>query len=164
MPCAARRSTRPELTHTRWLWRKNHATLSAQQQGQLHRLMRPSAQLATARARRWRQDFQAFSDQDPSYAPAYLRRWCYGAKRSRLHPIKEFVALVDKHWEGILAWHTNHLSNGLLEGINSLVRAAKARVRGYRSKAKMITIVYLTAAKLQLPTLTHPTPAYMSSR
>jgi hypothetical protein len=28
----------------------------------------------------------------------------------------------------------------------------------------MITIVYLTAAKLQLPTLTSPTPAYMTSR
>jgi transposase len=157
-------ATRPELKHTRWLWLKNHATLSAKQQGELHQLMRPSAQLATARARRWREDFQAFYDQDPSYAPEYLRRWCSGAKRSRLQPIKEFVALVEKHWEGILAWHTNHLSNGLLEGINSLVQAAKARARGYRSKAKMITIVYPTAAKLQLPTLTHPTPAYMSSR
>jgi len=28
----------------------------------------------------------------------------------------------------------------------------------------MITIVYLTAAKLQLPTVTNPVPAYMSSR
>jgi hypothetical protein len=57
--------------------------------------------------------------------------------------------------------HTNHLSNGLLEGINSLVQAAKTRARGYRSKTKMITIVYLTAAKLQLPS---PIPAYIFSR
>jgi transposase len=78
-------------------------------------------------------------------------------------PITEFLTLVEKHWEGILAWQTNHLSNGLLEGINSLVQAAKARTRGYRIKNKMITIVYLTAAKLQLPTLTIPTPAYMTS-
>jgi len=27
----------------------------------------------------------------------------------------------------------------------------------------MITIIYLTAAKLPLPTVTNPTPAYMSS-
>jgi transposase len=93
-----------------------------------------------------------------------LRRWCYGAKRSRLPPIKDFVTLVEKHWQGIIAWHANHLTNGLLEGINSLIQAAKARARGYRSKTKMITIAYLTAAKLQLPTLTHPVPAYMSSR
>jgi hypothetical protein len=92
--------------------------------------MRPSAQLATARALRWRQDFHAFYDQDPRYAPEYLRRWCYGAKRSRLQPIKDFVTLVENHWDGILAWHANHLSNGLLEGINSLVQAAKARGPG----------------------------------
>jgi Transposase len=71
---------------------------------------------------------------------------------------------IEKHFDGIIAWHKNHLSNGLLEGINSLVQAAKARAQGYRSKTKMITIVYLTAAKLQLPSLTNPTPAYMSSR
>ena len=59
---------------------------------------------------------------------------------------------------GILVWHANHLSNGLLEGINSLVQAAKARARGYRSKNKMITIIYLIAAKLPLPTLTSPHP------
>ena len=91
--------TRPELKHTRWLWLKNWTNLSAKQQGELHQLMRPSAQLATARALRWREDFQAFYDQDPSYAPEYLRRWCYGAKRSRLQPIKDFVALVEKHWD-----------------------------------------------------------------
>ena len=74
-------TTRPELTHTRWLWLKNWSNLSTTQRRELHRLMRPSAQLATARALRWREDFQAFYDQDPSYAPEYLRRWCYGGRR-----------------------------------------------------------------------------------
>ncbi|MBV8540419.1 MAG: ISL3 family transposase [Pseudonocardiales bacterium] len=157
-------TTRPELKHTRRLWLKNWANLSVTQRRELHHLIRPSAQPATARALRRREDFPAFYDQDPSYAPEYPRRWCYGAERSRLQPIKDFVILVEKHWEGIIAWHANHLSNGLLEGINSLIQAAKARTRGYRSKNKMITIVYLTAAKLQLPTLTHPEPAYMTSR
>ena len=73
-------------------------------------------------------------------------------------------AFVEKPWKGIIAWHANHLSNGLLEGIDSLVQVAKARARGYRNKNKIITIVYLTAAKLQLPTLTSLTPAYMTSR
>jgi len=43
-------------------------------------------------------------------------------------------------------------------------RTTSARARGYRTKNKMITIIYLTAAKLILPTVTNPTPAYMSSR
>ena len=92
-------ATRPELTHTRWLWLKNWANLSAGQRSELQRLLRPSAQLATGRALRWREDFQAFYDQHPSHAPEYLRSWCYGAKRSRLQPIKDFVALVERHWD-----------------------------------------------------------------
>jgi transposase len=55
-------------------------------------------------------------------------------------PIKEVVDLVRRHWDGIIAWHESHVSNGLLEGMDSLVQAAKARARGYRSKNKMITI------------------------
>jgi len=68
-------------------------------------------------------------------APGYLRRRCYGAKRSRLQPIKDFVKL-ETHWDGIVGRHDSRISNGLLEGTNSLIRAAKARARGYRSKPR----------------------------
>ena len=152
-------ATRPELKHTRWLWLKNWSNLSIRQRRELQLLLRPSAQLATARALCWREDFQAFYDQHPSYAAEYLRSWCAGAKRSRLQPIKDFVDLVRRHWDGILAWHHTHVSNGLLEGMNSLIQAAKARARGYRTKNKMITIAYLIAGKLPLPTVANPSPA-----
>ena len=46
---------------------------------------------------------------------------------------------------------------------NPWVQATKARARGYRNKNKMITIIYLTAAKLPLPTVTSPRPTYMPS-
>ena len=91
------------------------------------------------------------SDLDPEQAHGYLRSWCYGAKRSRLQPIKDFVKLVETHWDGIVGWHDSRISNGLLEGTNSLIQAAKARARGYRSKTKMITIIYLIAGKLPNP-------------
>jgi transposase len=156
-------ATRPELKHTRWLWLKNWSNLSTGQRRELQLLLRPSAQLATARALRWREDFQAFYDQDPSYATEYLRSWCAGAKRSRLPPIKEFVDLVRRHWDGIIAWHRSRASNGLLEGTNSLIQAAKARARGYRNKDKMITIAYLIAGKLPLPTVTNPSPGITSN-
>ena len=109
-------------------------------------------QLKTGRAARWRDDFNEFYNKATTEeAETYLKRWCYGAKRSRLAPIKEFVATVEAHWEGIIAWQRGRLRNGLLEGTNSLVQAAKRWARGYRSKAKMITIIYLIAGKLPLP-------------
>lgn len=156
-------ASRPELKRTRWLWLKNHSNLTDTQQAELYRLTRPSARLATARALRWREDFQAFYDQPDDYAEEYLRRWCYGAKRSRLQPIKDFVATVQRHWDGIVAWHASRLNNGLLEGINSLVQAAKARARGYRSKRNMITMIYLIAGDFTLPTVANPAITYPSA-
>jgi transposase len=141
------------LKRTRWLWLTNRQNLSPSQQRQLVWLTRPSLQLATARAHRWREDFQGFYDQPADQAEAYLSRWCAGAMRSRLQPIKDFVATAKRHWAGILAWHRTRLTTGLLEGTNSLIQAAKARARGYRNKEYMITIIYLIAAKLPRPSL-----------
>ncbi len=148
----AEAKTRPELKRSRYAWLKSKANLTAKQREQLAWLNRPSMQLKTARAARWRDDFNGFYDQStPADAEAYLRRWCYGAKRSRLAPIKAFVTTVEAHWDGIVAWQRSRLSNGLLEATNSLIQAAKRRARGYRSKTKMITIIYLIAGKLPLP-------------
>jgi transposase len=148
----AESKSRPELKRSRYLWLKNGANLTVKQREKLTWLTRPSMQLKTARAARWRDDFNEFYNKASSEeAETYLRSWCYGAKRSRLEPVKEFVATVEAHWDGIIAWQQSRLSNGLLEGTNSLVQAAKRRARGYRSKAKMITIIYLIAGKLPLP-------------
>jgi transposase len=149
----------PVLKKTRYLWLHNQSSLSAKQREQLAWLTRPSMRLATTRALRWREDFQDFYSKDADKAEDYLRAWCYGAKRSRLTPVKDFVRLVEKHWDGIVSWHMTQISNGLLEATNSLIQAAKARARGYRSKSKMITIVYLIGAKLPIPSpyVTHTT-------
>jgi transposase len=141
------------LKRTRWLWLTNRNNLSVNDQRALVWLTRPSLALATARAHRWREDFQGFYDQPADQAEAYLTRWCAGAIRSRLQPVKDFVAMLKRHWDGILAWHRSHLTTGLLEGTNSLIQAAKARARGYRNKQYMITIIYLIAGKLPRPSL-----------
>ena len=61
---------------------------------------------------------------------------------------------IKRHWDGILRWFDSRLTNGLLEGLNSLIQAAKARARGYRSNRNLITMVYIIAGKLdfKLPT------------
>jgi transposase len=42
----------------------------------------------------------------------------------------------------------SRVSNGLLEGLNSLIQAAKRRARGYRSNRNFITMIYLIVGKL----------------
>jgi hypothetical protein len=64
---------------------------------------------------------------------AFLKRWYFWATHSRLPPMIEAARTVKRHREGILRWFDNRIANGLIEGINSLVQAAKAKARGYRS-------------------------------
>jgi transposase len=147
----AERKTHPELAGSKYVWLKRPERLSKGQKETLGWLSRPSARLATARAYRWRWDFDGFYEQPLELGEAYLERWCRGAIRSRLEPIKKFVRMVRSHWAGILAWQRTRASNGILEGTNSLIQAAKRKARGYRNKSKMITVIYLIAGRLPLP-------------
>ena len=57
---------------------------------------------------------------------------------------------IKRHWDGILRWFQSGIANGLIKGINSLVQAAKAKARGYRSTRNLAAIIYLVAGKLEL--------------
>ena len=142
-------STRPELKHTRFLWLKNEERLTVAQGATLDALTRLN--LKTARAYRIRLAFQEIFDQ-PSYdwAELILNRWYNWAIRSRLEPIKKVARTVKRHRDGILRWFDSRIANGLIEGINSLVQAAKAKARGYRSLRNLIAITYLIAGKIDL--------------
>ena len=64
--------------------------------------------------------------------------------------MKAVAATIARHRDGILAWSDSHIANGLIEGINSLVQAAKAKARGYRSKRNLKAVTDLIAGKLDL--------------
>ena len=68
-------------------------------------------------------------------AEAFLKKWYFWATHSRLQPMIEAAKTIKRHWDGILRWFDSKIANGLIEGINSLVQAAKAKARGYRSTA-----------------------------
>jgi len=141
---------RSELRRTRYLWLKRPEKLTDRQRADLAWLRVQGRGLRTARAYRWRLAFDAFFDQPSAVAEEYLDRWYRGAIRSRLAPIKDFAYTVGEHWDGVLRWHTTRISNGVLEGINSLVQAAKRRARGYRTTTNLIAMTYLIAGKLDM--------------
>ena len=148
-----RRAERAEhgelLRHTRYLWLRNPRNLTGRQRERLDELLR--LPLKTGRAYRWMLRFDGvYEIDDPDEAAAYLRRFPRGARRSRLRPIIDFARMVDEYWLGIVRWWHSRISNGLLEGLHSLVQAAKRRARGYRSLRNYIAMIHLTAGKLDI--------------
>lgn len=145
----AEQKTQAMLKGTRYLWIRNPENLSERQRAALDAL--PRQHLKTARAWRIKLAFQDLYDMEtPEQAAAHLKRWYHWATHSRLQPMIDAANTVKRHGDGILRWFHSKIANGLMEGINSLVQAAKAKARGYRSTRTLTAMVYLIAGRLDL--------------
>src|SRR5208283_839053 len=145
----AERKAHVLLKGTRYIRRRNPENLSERQRATLDAL--PTRTLKTARAHQIRLAFQDLYEQDgPEQAAQYLKRWYFRATHSRLGPVIDAARTVKRHWDGILRWFDSKIANGLIEGINSLVQAAKSKARGYRSIRNLKAMVYRLAGKLDL--------------
>jgi transposase len=139
---------RPELNKTRYLWLTNPSNLKQRQKIALDSLTRMN--LKTARAYQLLLTFQEFWARPQDEAESFLCKWFFWATHSRLEPMRNAAWTIRRHWQGILRWFTSRINNGILEAINGLIQATKARARGYRSNRNLIAMTYLIAGKLQL--------------
>jgi transposase len=141
--------TTPELKGSRWGTLKSAENWSSDQIDTMHWLQRTS--LKTARAWRLKEALRAvYTDRpDPIHAEQRLRRWISWARRSRLAPFKILGATVRDHLDGIVQHFRSGLSNAFAESMNALIKAAKARAKGYATTRNLITIAYLLCAKLK---------------
>jgi len=135
-----------DLKSSRYVWLKNPGNLSIKEQTKLESLS--GRILKTGRAYRMKLLFQELFTYDEDSAIEGLKKWYFWATHSRLEPIKTFAKTLKKHWDGIVRWFKTKLTNGILEGLNSLVQAAKARARGYRSVEYFKLMIYMVAGKM----------------
>ena len=135
------------LANTRYMWLKRPANLTDRQRDLLDELL--AQPLETVRAYTLSPQFDSFYEiQDPDTAEEFLRRWITEVDSSGLEPLQKFARMLEDHWLGVIRWHHSRVSNGLLEGLNSLIQAAKRRARGYRSNRNFIAMIYLIVGKL----------------
>jgi len=78
-----------------------------------------------------------------------LTEWHSWASKCQIPEMVDVAKTIKKHWDGILKWRVSGISNGILEGLNSLIQAAKAKARGYRSIRNFKIIAYLVTGKLE---------------
>ncbi len=143
---------RPELKKTRWVWLKNEKNQTDKEYEIFESLK--NMNWKTIRATHLKINFQELYSQPKEVAEEFLKKWYFWATHSRIKPIIEAAKTIKRHWDGVLRWFESKMTNGLLEGLNSLIQSAKSRARGYRSTKNFITIIYIIAGKLdfRLPT------------
>lgn len=144
----AEQRLRPELRGSRYVWTKNPENLTPSQFAVWNELDVKQLNLKTARAYHMRLAFQEIWSQTREKAEILLKKWYFWATHSRLQPMINVAHMLRRHWNGVLNWFHSRISNGILEGINSLIQAAKAKARGYRTNRNLIAIAYIMAGKL----------------
>jgi transposase len=142
--------SQPDLKKSRWLWLKNPERLSAKQSTKLQELLK-NQNLKTAQAYQFRLTFQEiFTIQNRHQGAVLLKAWIENAKASGLPPLVKVAYTLMNHWDGVLRWFESQITNGILEGFNSLLQSAKAKARGYRTHKNFINMAYLILGKLDL--------------
>ena len=76
-----------------------------------------------------------------------LKKWYFWATHSRLEPMIKAAKTIKRHWDGVVQWKDSQINNGLLEGLNSVIQAAKRKARGYK-KPHFKIMAYLLTGKL----------------
>jgi transposase len=135
---------------TRFLLLKNPSKLSKDQRQWLGEVLEDEAFAKTAEAYRLRLAFQELFRQKKSKAAHYLATWLDAAFDSGVRAIENVAETFFKMRDKILAWFDDRVSNGILEGLNSVLQSAKARARGYANPKHMILMSYLLHGKLDL--------------
>lgn len=137
------------LKGTKYVFLKNECNLTLKQKATLQECTMSNMNLKTVRAYNIRKSFQdIYSASTNEEFLKYLNKWYFWATHSRLEPIVEVANMIKRHWDGIVNWYQSKINNGILEGLNSVIQAAKSKARGYKTFKNYKNIVYLLTGKL----------------
>ena len=139
----------PMLKGCKYIFLKNESNLTKNQREKRQELSISKLNLKSIKALHIRENFQAiYRTQTYEQFETLLKQWYFWATHSRIEPIKEAAYTIKNHWAGVLQWKKSMIDNGLLEGLNSLIQAAKVKARGFRVFKYFKIIAFLVTGKL----------------
>jgi transposase len=142
----------PILNGSRWDYLKDPKNLSEKGRERLKAIGQSGKRLQTAKAYRMKLMLQeilaAGREMSLEEGRAQLKGWVRWALLCRIPEVIKVGEMMRRHMEGILNWFRSRMTNALLEGYNSVLRAGRGIARGFRTCANVILKSFLTAGKL----------------
>jgi transposase len=140
------------LEGRRWDYRKNPENLAEKGRERMKKIAQSGKRLQTAKAYMMRLLLQEILDagrvMSMEEGCAQLKGWKRWALLCRIPEVEAVGKMIGRHMEGILSWFKSRMTNALLEGYNSVLRAGRGIARGFRTSANVILKSFLTAGKL----------------
>lgn len=142
------------LKKTKYIFLKNRENLTKKQMEKLEELSISKLNLKTLRAYHIRENFQEiYKAKDQADFEYLLKRWYFWATHCRIEPIIDAAKTIKNHWDGVINWKKSLITNSVLEGLNSVIQAIKAKARGFRTFKNLRIMAYLATGKLSFQTI-----------
>jgi transposase len=142
------------LKGTRYIFLKNDKNLTDAQRQKRLELSMPHMNLKSIKALHIRENFQEiYKAPTPELFESMLKKWYFWVTHSRIQPMIVAARTIKEHWEGVVQWKKSHIDNGLLEGLNSLIQAAKAKARGFSTFRYFRIVAFLITGRLNFTQL-----------
>ena len=142
--------------HSRFALLKNPWNLTRKEKEKLCELQRTNAPLY--RAYLLEETLaQALDYKQPGHARRALEDWLAWASHSKLKPFVKAARTIRKHFDGIVAYFEERLTNGIVEGFNNKLRMIARRAFGFHTPDPLISMLHLRCGGIQLD-LPVPTP------
>jgi transposase len=143
----------PLLKGTRYIFLKNEQNLTQKQREKKEALVLSELHLKSLEALNLHETFQQiYHVPTEEQFVLLLNEWYAWAVGSQIEPMVKVARTIKKHLDGIITWKKSQINNGILEGLNSVIQAAKRKARGYKSN-HFKTIIYLVTGGLDFNTL-----------
>lgn len=138
-----------ELYRTRFALLKNPWNLTAMESGRLSKVQRANAPLY--RAYLLKETLaKALDYRQPLRAERALTQWLAWAARSRLPAFVRTARTVRKHFDGILAYVRERLTNAFVEGMNNRIRMIAHRAFGFHDHVALSAMIFLCCSGIVL--------------
>ncbi len=73
------------------------------------------------------------SDYSKQQARKIVEQWILQAKSLKHNLLDNFINTLERHFESILYFFTHRVSNGIVEGVNNVIKAIKRNGFGFRN-------------------------------
>ena len=157
LQCLLSPSDQTAMKHGKWAVLKKPENLSQRQRGTLAWIERYNRPLY--RAYLLKEEFRLWYAQAPERGQTkegFLRQarlgfaaWCQRVMRSRIPELVRFARALRKDKQMVLNYFVHRVTNGLTEGLNSVIRQIQRRACGYRDLAYFTLKVYQKAGVIR---------------
>ena len=137
------------LKKTKYLWLTNEVNWTAEQKAQYLVLRRHGLKVGRAFAMKeqFRSFWKAYSKRE---AREFFAWWYNWATHSRLKPMIEVSKSLKRHYDGLMNYFRQRITNAVSEGLNSKIQLIKSGARGFRNFDNYRVAILFHCGKLNL--------------